>query len=512
VHEHHASHLHYDFRLEMGGVLKSWAIPKGPSLNPRDKRLAVMVEDHPVDYIDFEGDIPEGNYGAGEVVIWDTGTYEPLTDEDPTESIENGKFSFLLHGEKLQGEFNLVRMGRRDKQWLLIKSKDEFASPDWKLAPLLKDSAPAAQGGKQKSAQREKKRTQRASKKTNLLKPQDQSDLSLKGQKKDNEAISETKAFGPQKLSGDIQVKVENYIVPLTNLDKIYWPDEGYTKGDLIRYYYNVAKYLLPYLKDRPLILKRYPNGIKGKFFYQHDVENAPDFVHTVPIEAEGRRVIDYVVCDNLATLLYIVNMGAIAQHPWNSRVNNLDHPDWIVFDLDPEEAGFDRVCEAALATKNTLNRLGLDAYAKTSGSRGIHIYVPIEPIYTYERVADFAELVAILVARETPDIATLERALKRRKSGHVYIDHMQNARGKSVVAPYSVRERAGATVAAPLDWKEVNNKLSLEDFTMETMPQRLKKKGDLFQAVLRKKQHLEEAIAKLEESFEIPRVRRAKA
>lgn len=490
VQEHHASQLHYDFRLEMGGVLKSWAIPKGPSLNPRQKRLAVSVEDHPLAYLDYEGEIAEGNYGAGKVVIWDSGNYEPVeSDSDPLEQLKSGKFSFRLRGDKLQGEFHLVRMEQRHEQWLLIKGKDEFADAGWKLKPLSSgDGRPSRR---------------RAGNKKTVRKTATPSAKSA--------AQPASKLFRQKQLQGDVRVQAGSHVVSLTHLDKLYWPDEGYTKGDLLRYYFDISKTLLPYLKDRPLIMRRYPNGIKGQSFYQHDVDRVPHFVRTFSTEVQAGHRVDYVVCDNMATLLYTANFGDIAPNPWLSRVETLDHPDWIVFDLDPYRVEFSVVCEVALAVKHALDKLGLASYAKTSGATGIHVFVPIKPEVRYEQAAGFAERVAIFVAREHSDIATLERSKRTRKAGRVYVDYLQNARGKSIAAPYAVRARPGATVSAPLDWSEVKRKPVPQDFTLQNMPQRLKKKGDLFKGALYEKQSLDEAFVKLEALLEMPPARKAR-
>jgi bifunctional non-homologous end joining protein LigD len=287
--------------------------------------------------------------------------------------------------------------------------------------------------------------------------------------------------------------------VPLTNLDKVYWREEGYTKGDLIRYYYEISENILPYLKDRPLIMKRFPNGVGGKSFHQHDVDEAPEFVHTKSLEVveNGGHSVDYIIGDDLATLLYMANLGAIERHPWHSRLENLEKPDWFVFDLDPgEEVEFETICEIAVATRDVLERFDLQSYPKTSGSRGIHVYVPIKPVYSYEDVAKFAEKIAGIVAKENPNEATIERSLKNRRENQIYLDHMQNARGKSVVAPYSVRPKAGATVSAPLEWKEVEGKkIRLQDFTIKTMPRRIKQKGDLFAEMLRNQQEIEKHL-----------------
>lgn len=309
--------------------------------------------------------------------------------------------------------------------------------------------------------------------------------------------MSASRAFKTRELSGDIRVKAGSAAVALTRLDKIYWPDEGYTKGDLIKYYYEVSKYILPYLKDRPLIMKRYPDGIRGKFFHQHDVDEAPEFVRRARLEVEEGHAVDYIVGDNVATLLYMANLGAIERHPWHSRASRADRPDWFVFDLDPG-AGveFTTICELASGVKDVLDRLRLKGYPKTSGSRGIHVYVPIKPLYSYDQVARLAEQVATVVAREHAHIATVERQLAKRKRGQIYVDHMQNARGKSVVAPYSVRAREGATVSAPLEWSEVKRaKIRIQDFNIKNMLARIARKGELFEPVLGSRQSLRAAL-----------------
>jgi bifunctional non-homologous end joining protein LigD len=258
--------------------------------------------------------------------------------------------------------------------------------------------------------------------------------------------------------------------------------------------------------------MKRYPNGITGSFFHQHDVNEAPAYVRTERLDVEGHTV-DYIIGDNLQTLIYMANLGAIERHPWHSRVRNLEHPDWFVFDLDPQGVEWEEICDVAMSCKEILDDLGLDSYAKTSGSRGIHVYVPIKPKYSYEEVADIALRIAQLVERENPNVATLERSLKKRKKARIYVDHMQNARGKSVVAPYSVRPKPGACVSAPLEWSEVKRrKMTIQDFTIKTMLARLKKKGDLFKPVLTNKQSLERAFEKLEGFSEKPKTKRAAA
>jgi bifunctional non-homologous end joining protein LigD len=493
VQEHHASKLHFDFRLEVGGVLKSWSIPRGPSLDPAEKRLAVETEDHPVEYLKFEGLIPEGEYGAGEHMKWDGGTFEALGEGTAAEQLAAGRLDFALKGEKLRGAFTLVKMKRREGEWLLFKRSDEFAEDGWELRLRKPVGGQETIKGKGKKA---KGRTEGGG----HVKKFDTS-------KKAGKAVAAGRAFKAKAPEGDLNVKVGREVVPLTHLERPYWPGEGYTKGDLVRYYYEVADLILPYLKDRPLIMKRYPSGTAGPYFHQHDVNEAPDFVRTVPLEVEdgGGHEVDYIVGDNTATLLYMANLGAIERHPWHSRVADLEHPDWFVFDLDPAEGvTFETICDLALATREVLARVGLDSYPKTSGSRGIHVYVPVEPVYEYVRIAELAEQLATVVAREQSGVATVERSKRKRGEGMIYVDHMQNARGKSVVAPYSVRPRPGATVSAPLEWKEVERKrVKTADFHIKNILRRVERKGDLFEAVLKKRQRLEGVFERARELFE---------
>ena len=490
VQEHHAEKLHFDFRLEIGGVLKSWSIPRGPSLDPAEKRLAVPTEDHPVEYLKFEGHIPEGNYGAGEHMKWDGGAYELVGERSALEQYEAGRLKFRLQGEKLRGEFSLVRMGHWKGQWLLIKSQDEFAAPGWELELRRPDDERAAAWLRERGGHKQKRAAARGAHKPvrTVAPPQNV------------ETLPAQKVFARRKLSGNVNARIDDRVVPLTNLDKVYWPDDGYTKGDLVRYYYEIAPHLSPYLQDRPLIMKRYPAGIRGSSFHQHDVNEAPEFVRTVAIDVEEGREVDYIVGGERATLVYMANLGAIERHPWHSRVEQLDSPDWVVFDLDPENVDFTVVCDVALSTREVLQDLGLESYVKTSGSRGLHVYVPVTAGHTYAEAARFAELVAGRIVGANPEVATVERSLKKRQRARIYIDHMQNARGKSVVAPYSVRPRPGAPVSAPLVWEEVKRKkIRPQDFTIRNIRARLARKGDLFEPVLQGGQTLAGALRKLE-------------
>jgi bifunctional non-homologous end joining protein LigD len=495
--EHHASNLHFDLRLEIGGVLKSWSLPKGPSMDPDIRRMAVPTEDHPVEYLEFQGDIPAGNYGAGQHRIWDEGHYKLLEGDTPEKQFEKGKLKFELDGEKLKGTFNLFKLGGRD-QWLFVKSKDKYATPGWHLELLLPDK-----NGKKVIADEPKRGNAKARKfgnnsaKSSVNKPA----VKVPSRPEKGEKLPTLAELLKKKnLSGDTRVKSGKYAVSFTSLDRVYWPDEGYTKADLIRYYNDVYKYIEPYLKDRPVILKRYPTGIRGQSFHQHDVDEVPEFVRTIELEAtdeEGKHLVDYVVCDNVETHLYLANIGAIERHPFHSKIGKLENPTWFVFDLDPgEKVKFETICEVAVSAHEIIKSIGLESYAKTSGSRGIHIYVPIKPEYSYQQIATLAAWIAKKVADENPQSATVERGKAKRKSEQIYVDHLQNAYGKSVVAPYSVRPKPGATVSAPLEWKEVEKaSIAIGDFTIKNMLSRIKKKGEIFKPVLSKKQSLTKAL-----------------
>jgi bifunctional non-homologous end joining protein LigD len=516
VQEHHASKLHFDFRLEMGGVLKSWSVPRGPSLDPTVRRLAVETEDHPVEYLKFEGTIPTGEYGAGEHMKWDSGTYKLLGDGDALEQLEEGKLEFELDGERLRGAFTLVRMKGRAGEWLLIKKQDEFAEAGWELH--LRQPVGGKDTIEEKAKGRRQAREAGAGSKSRAKAARGKSvrKFDTEKQSRGEDVVPAARALRSDELKGDVNVRVGREVVRLTSLDRVYWPDEKITKGELIRYYYEVSRYILPYLKDRPLIMKRYPSGIRGPYFHQHDVDEAPDFVRTVSIEVEdgGGHTVDYIVGDNVATLLYMANIGAIERHPWHSRVENLDKPDWFVFDLDPGEGvRFETICEVAVGTRRVLESLGLESYAKTSGSRGLHVYVPVKAIHEYEQIAKLAEQIATVVARNHADVATVERSKSKRGKRMIYVDHMQNARGKSVVAPYSVRPKAGATISAPLEWSEVERKkIKTADFHIGNMLRRIERKGELFRPVLRNKQELDEAFEKAGELLAEPKARRARA
>lgn len=310
-------------------------------------------------------------------------------------------------------------------------------------------------------------------------------------QSPDDQIISTPAFLRQAAFAGNLKLRAGRTVVDITSLDRLYWPDEGYTKGDLLRYYVAVGKTIMPYLKDRPTILKRYPNGAGAPMFFQHNIENAPGLLKTIELESEAGRAINYAVYSDLASLIYLVNIGTIEQHPWHSRIGDLDHPDYMVFDLDPHGAPFANVRQVALVLGEVLKALRLTGYPKTSGSAGIHIYVPVRRRYAYEEVARFAEQVSARVAERAPGIATVERRLAGRKKGQVYVDWQQNARGKAAAAVYTARAKAGASVSTPVTWQEIARGFEIGDFTIKTVPPRLAKKGDLWKDFFKDRQRL---------------------
>ncbi len=298
--------------------------------------------------------------------------------------------------------------------------------------------------------------------------------------------------------------KIDGHSLKFTNLDKVYYPDEGYTKRDVLNYYEAVSDLILPHLKDRPLSLKRYPNGIKEEYFFQKNVREAfAPWLRTEMIQSEHNHgPIKYVFAEDRASLLYLVNLGCIDHNPWMSRSPTLDNPDFVLIDLDPQECPFEMIVEAALLVKQALDEIGLAGYPKTTGGDGLHVYVPVENIYSYDETRTFAELIARIVFDRKPDLFTTPRAVAQRKKGRVYFDYLQNGKSKTIAAPYVLRAYPGAPVATPLEWGEVKRGLHPSQFNITNVRERFRQTGDLFAGVLEQPQRLEKALEKLERLF----------
>jgi bifunctional non-homologous end joining protein LigD len=290
--------------------------------------------------------------------------------------------------------------------------------------------------------------------------------------------------------------------VPVTNLKKVFWPEEGITKGDVINYYQEIADYILPYLKGRPESLLRTPNGIKHPGFFHKDAgTEAPDWVESIKLFSEStNKDIDYILCNNKATLAYLNNLGCIELNPWHSTVKALDKPDYLIIDLDPSKNNtFDEVIETANVVKAVLDKAGATSFCKTSGATGLHVYIPMQKKYTYEQVKDFAQLICVLTNEQLPKITSMERNLKARGHNKIYLDHLQNRRGQTIACAYSLRPKEGATVSTPLLWKEVKKGLTPRDFNIHTIHGRLKKTGDIFSDILGKGIDMAKCLKNLE-------------
>ena len=649
VHRHQARRLHYDLRLEMDGVLLCFAVPRGFSYDPDQKRLAVHTEDHPLPYLDFRGVIPKGEYGGGTMEIWDHGTYRIRRAPSTAAALAAGEIKITLQGRRLRGEWHLVRTAGAGDDWLLFKTRDRYARGAGDPAPVVDlgrarrapiprrprpmraagerepffdaewlfemefagrrtlavcrgeqaelhpaaggpparfdagrfdtvlaalsrlraehavidgvlvavdrhgrpsradldrlaahgDTAPVAfyafdllyyeEWDVRRLPLRERKELLRS------LLPAGGGVLYVDHVTADGKSLAAAaSAAGLEALvakrgdsrylpgahdtwarvpvsaaDGAAELPLDEALrrrpspagdaarVKLVNLDKVYWPASGRTKGDLVDYYLTVADWLLPYLRSRPIHLLRYPDGVDGEGFYQKQVPHLPSWVPTVDVSAAGRPEARYIVCGDRDTLLYMVNLGSIDFHPWLSGVDDLDAPDWAVIDLDAKASSFAKVVRVARTLNKVLDGIDAAGYPKTSGKSGMHVYVPLAHGHTFDQARMFCEGLARVVVREHRDIASVERSAAAR-GDRVYVDFMQNRRQQTVVPPYAVRPVAGATVSTPLSWDELDADLAPERFTIDTVPERLTRTGDLFRDALANRQDLAAAADNL--------------
>ena len=533
VQKHRATALHYDFRLEWNGILLSWAIPKGPSLDPSVKRMASHVEDHPVDYAAFEGIIPAEEYGGGTVMVWDRGTWSPET-PDVDAALKKGDLKFTLNGEKLKGSWVLVRTkgwgGSSKPSWLLIKHRDDFASdedvaearPRSVVSNRLLTQIAIDEGGDVEKAST----GDPVAEVEKLLKNPEL----LERKRKDSPAVWHSRPRNPgteerPKISSKVNAAaappqrgrsstrtsaavlpsspskkspVLSFPVPVSNPSKVFWPEEGWTKGDLVAFYAGVFDRLRPWVEDRPLSLERCPDGLGGECFYQKEKPGSmPPGTPTVVVRhGKDRKVTNTVVGGALETQLALANLGCIAVHVWGSRADDLDRPDWVCFDLDPDSGLISDAVSAALKVKQALDALELVSYVKTSGGKGLHVFVPIVRGPGTEAVTWFAKTLGTRLAAAWPKDLTMEMRIAARK-GRVFLDSFRNAFGQTVVSPYSVRRRPHAPVSTPLAWSEVAGSLRAEDFTIGNFAARLKKR-DPWAGFFGRRQALEPALEAL--------------
>lgn len=478
IQEHHARRLHYDFRLEADGVLKSWAVTKVPTLSPSIRRLAVRTEDHPLDYATFEGQIPAGQYGAGQVILWDYGTYENLSGRPLSEALERGKAEVFLHGSRLQGKFALIRMkgGEKHENWLFLKMKDEYAreGEETEVAgqPRSARIAPAARVSEEESETQGRARRPRRA-------------VARRQQPKSASAAARARRAGdsvPYPAKGQAQANKAPF--EFTNLDKVLFPEAGYTKGDLLRYYAAVAHLLLPHLRNRPMTLERLPDGVRAdapRFWQKNTPNYYPNWIPRADINGASGGT-NYSLVNDEVALLYLVNQGTLTFHPWLSRVGSLDRPDYVLFDLDPGETEFKELIPIAKQLHQELEVEKVESFVKTSGKSGLHVLVPWNQAGGYAEARAWALAVARRLTEKLPDVATVERR-KNARGGRAYVDVMQNARGHHVVPPYVVRAVPEATVSTPLEWRELTPRLSPKQFELKSALRRFERlKEDLMQ------------------------------
>jgi bifunctional non-homologous end joining protein LigD len=521
IQKHAASHLHYDLRLELGGVFKSWAVTKGPSVDPADKRLAVEVEDHPLDYGDFEGTIPKGEYGGGTVQLWDRGFWSPEGERSAEQMLKSGDLKFILAGERLVGSWVLVRIknnrGRDTRSnWLLIKHRDPYAKPGENEA-LLSEDRSVASGRTMKQIADGTGRAPRpfmlaapklrkpnavwhsnrgkaaAAKMPSRIDPEMAAPRATTGKAKalstDTQTIRTSAAprssavRARQGASQAARVRGLTSVmgVTISNPQKVMWPDAAdkipVTKWDLARYFEQVGAWMLPHLEGRPSSLIRAPNGISGQHFFQrHAMAGISNLLSFIKVSGDKAP---YVQIDQIEGLAAVAQMGALEIHPWNCLPHNPEVAGRLVFDLDPApDVTFSRVIEAALEIRERLKAVGLASFCKTTGGKGLHIVTPLEGgrrAVAWPAAKNFAHVICAQMAQDSPN-KYLDNMSKAQRTGKIFLDYLRNDRTSTAVAPLSPRARAGAPVSMPIHWKEARLGLEPKSFTVRSAPSILKK------------------------------------
>ncbi|MDP8987182.1 MAG: ATP-dependent DNA ligase [Actinomycetota bacterium] len=481
VQRHRARRLHYDLRLEVDGVLASWAVPKGPTLDPDARQLAVHVEDHPIEYFDFEGVIPKGQYGGGDVIVWDWGTWQPAGTDDPIRAIERGELHFDLRGEKLAGRFVLVRSDRErsgKEQWLLLHKNDDHACHGWDP----EDHPRSVKSGRTNDEVAAAPKTLWRS---DL--PAGEAAVPLAAGPPpswDPPTHDELDSLDAMGASG--RWAVQGREVKLTNLDKVLFPprpgEAAVAKRDLVRYHAVIAPFMLPYLFDRPVNLHRYPDGVDRPGFWHKEVPgHAPDWLNRWRnAEADPGETQWYAVVDSVPALVWMANYGAVELHPWTSRLPDVHRPTWALIDIDPgPRSTFEDVLVLARLYRTALDHLGVAAVPKVTGRRGVQIWVPISLSYGFDDTRAWVEKVSRAVGRTVPDLVSWEWH-KDRREGLARLDYTQNAINKTLVAPFSARPGPGAPVSVPIEWDELDDPdLGPDRWTIRTVVDRVHQVGD---------------------------------
>jgi bifunctional non-homologous end joining protein LigD len=496
VQRHRARRLHYDFRLEIDGVLVSWAVPKGPTLDPAVRRGAFKVEDHPLEYFDFEGVIPAGEYGGGDVIVWDAGTWAPHgKDEkvDPARAVARGELHLEMAGQKLHGVFVLVRTDTDPsgkESWLLLHKHDDFAVTGWDAEDHPKS---VLSGRTNDEVKADPDRLWRSDL------PADQAAVLLKPtatRGPDEDELGQLDGF---RSAGNWRIFGRELRV--TNLDKVLFPartkrEKPVTKRELIAYAAQIAPTLLPYVRQRAMNLHRYPNGADAKGFWHKALPtHAPDWLPRWDNpEADDGETSTYLVVDEPAALVWAANFGALEWHAWTSRVDHPRRPTYALIDLDPgRTTSWQDLLLLARLHRTALEHVGVRARPKVTGRRGIQIWIPITPGPSFADTRAWVEQLSRAIGATVPELVSWKWQ-KDERGGLARLDYTQNAINKTLVAPYSPRPAPGAPVSAPIEWDELDDpKLRPDRFTVRTVLDRIRERGDLFQDVLDHHQRLPE-------------------
>ena len=484
VQRHRARRLHYDLRFEIDGVLVSWAVPKGPTLDPAARRNAIHVEDHPLEYADFEGVIPAGGYGGGDVIVWDRGTWEPYGTDDPAAAVASGELHANVYGSKLRGRLALVRRGEDrpgKEQWLLVHKHDAAAVEGWDPEDHPRSVLSGRTNDEVKADPDRLWRSDLPAAEASIeLRP-----TPISGPGAD--ALAALDDLGPQ---GTWEVYGRRLRV--TNLDKVLFParpgEEPVTKRELISYAARVAPVALPYLEGRALNLHRYPHGAGTKGFWHKQLPaHAPSWLSRWQNpEADHGETTTYLVADEPAAVVWAANFGALEWHAWTSRTDAPHCPTYAMIDLDPGPAtSWDDLLVLARLHRTALEHLGVRAAVKVTGRRGIQIWIPITPGPGFHETRAWVEQVSRAVGATVPELVSWKWQVAER-GGLARLDYTQNAINKTLVAPYSPRPGAGAPVSAPISWDELDDPdLRPDRFTIRSVLERVEKHGDLFRTVL---------------------------
>ncbi|HEX3920756.1 MAG TPA: DNA polymerase ligase N-terminal domain-containing protein [Streptosporangiaceae bacterium] len=489
VQRHRARRLHYDLRFEIDGVLASWAVPKGPTLDPDVKRMAVHVEDHPIEYLDFEGIIPGGQYGGGDVIVWDTGTWEPHETDDPAAAVAAGELHADVTGEKLRGRLILVRSGRTredQNQWLLLHKHDEYAVPGWDPEDHPRS---VLSGRTNDEVKAHPERMWRGDL------PPAQASVAIGEQTgrdvpagPDPAVLDALAALGP----GGGTWEVFGRRLKVTNLDKVLFParpgEDPVTKREFLAYTARIAPVVLPYLAGRPLNMHRFPGGAQTRGFWHKQLpEHAPDWVpRWENPDADPGETSTYLVVDEPAALVWAANFGALEWHAWTSRADQPREPTYALFDIDAgAETTWEDVLVLARLHRTALEHLGVRAQPKLTGHTGLQIWVPINRGPSFEQTREWVKQISREVGSVVPDLVSWQWDVRARQ-GRARLDYTQNVINKTLVAPYSPRPAPGAPVSVPIDWDELDDPdLRPDGITIRMVADRLARRGDPFRSVL---------------------------